>query len=135
VTAGQPLFRLEHDGRAVAVPAAVTGRVMAVNSRLADEPELLTSDPYGRGWVCCLEPTGAETAAPRLLFAEQAAVWLEDEFARFRQFILAQISPDEALGATSYDGGLPAFGCLAELDEPAWNAFEANFLKGPGGRG
>ena len=45
VTAGQPLFRLEHNGRVVTIPSAMTGRVMAVNNRLASEPELLSSDP------------------------------------------------------------------------------------------
>ena len=49
VTAGQPLFRLERNGRAVTIPSAMTGRVMAVNSRLVEQPELVSSDPYGSG--------------------------------------------------------------------------------------
>ena len=39
MTAGQPLFRLEHNGCAVTIPSAMTGRVMAVNNRLVDQPE------------------------------------------------------------------------------------------------
>lgn len=128
VTAGQPLFRLEHNGCVATIPSAITGRVMAVNSRLADHPELLSSDPYGSGWICYLNPTRAEQSAPSVRFGEQAAMWLETEFARFREFIFAQISPDSALGATSQDGGLPAPGCLGELGPAAWNAFEASFL-------
>jgi glycine cleavage system H protein len=128
ITAGQPLFRLEHKGRSVTIPSAITGRVMAVNSRLADQPELLSSDPYGSGWVCYLSPTHVEEAAPSVRFGEQAAQWLESEFTRFREFVFAQVSPDMALGVTSQDGGLPAVGCLGELGPAAWTVFEADFL-------
>jgi len=131
VTAGQPLFRLEHNGCAVTISSAMTGRVMAVNSRLVEQSELLTSDPYGSGWICYLNPTRVEEAAPSMRFGEQAAMWLENEFVRFREFIFAQVSPDVALGVTSQDGGLPAVGCLGELGPTAWSAFEANFLHRP----
>ncbi|MGD0220713.1 MAG: glycine cleavage system protein H [Terriglobia bacterium] len=131
VTVGQPLFRLEHNGCAVNIPSALTGRVMAVNNRLADQPELLTSDPYGSGWVCHLTPTRVEETAPSVRFGEQAAMWLEEEFVRFSEFIFAHISPDFALGATSQDGGLPAVGYLRELGPTAWSAFEASFLRQP----
>jgi glycine cleavage system H protein len=130
VSAGQPLFRLEQNGRSLMIPSALTGRIMAVNTRLENEPELLTSDPYGSGWICYLNPTRVEGAAPRAHFGEQATRWLEDEFALFRDFVL-QFSPDVAFGMTSQDGGLPAFGCLGELGQPAWSAFETSFIRRP----
>jgi len=129
VTAGQPLFRLEHQGHAVTIPSAFTGRVMAVNHRLETQPELFSADPYGSGWICYLIPTLAESTSPRVRFGEQAVMWLESEFMRFSQFVFAQISPELALGVTSQDGGIPAVGCLGELDPAAWSAFEANFLQ------
>jgi glycine cleavage system H protein len=131
ITAGQPLFRLEHNGCSATVPSAMTGRVMAVNTRLLKEPELLNSDPYGSGWVCYLTPTRVEAPLPKVRFGEQAAMWLENEFMRFQEFIFAQLSPDPALGVTSLDGGLPAPGCLRELGPAAWSAFEAKFLHQP----
>ena len=129
VTAGQPLFRLERNGRSIIIPSAVTGRVLAVNSRLADHPALLSSDPYGRGWVCYLTPTRMEEHSTALRFGEKAILWLEKEFVRFREFLAAQTAPDLALGLTSQDGGLPAVGCLAELAPTTWRAFEAEFLR------
>jgi glycine cleavage system H protein len=131
VTAGQPLFRLERNGCAVTIPSALTGRVLAVNTRLVDQPELLSSDPYGSGWICHVTPTHVEEAAPSVRFGEQAAMWLEDEFVRFGKFIFAQVSPDLTLGVTSQDGGIPAVGCLGELGPAAWSAFEADFLHRP----
>jgi glycine cleavage system H protein len=35
----------------VSVKSPVTGTVVAVNPRLADEPELVHRDPYGQGWL------------------------------------------------------------------------------------
>ncbi|HEY6532930.1 MAG TPA: glycine cleavage system protein GcvH [Acidimicrobiales bacterium] len=39
--------------------APVAGRVVAVNTDLADTPERLNDDPYGEGWICVIEPTNA----------------------------------------------------------------------------
>ena len=36
----------------------VSGRVSAVNDKLAGKPELINSDPYGDGWILKLEVTG-----------------------------------------------------------------------------
>ena len=129
VTVGQPLVRLENNGCGVDIVSTLSGRVTAVNYRLAETPELLTFDPYGRGWVCHLTPTRAERSARGMRIGEQAAKWLEAEFVRFSEFVSAQTSPDLALGVTSQDGGLPAVGCLGELRPRAWSAFEANFLR------
>ena len=41
----------------VVVPAPLAGKIVAVNSALADHPELINSDPYGEGWLVELEPT------------------------------------------------------------------------------
>lgn len=129
VKAGQTLFRLQHQDCTIAIPATLTGRVTAVNAELEQRPELLSSDPYGEGWVCYLTPTRVEKSAAAMRFDEQAAMWLEGEFARFSEFVFGQLSPDIALGVTSQDGGIPAVGCLGELGPSAWSAFEKSFLR------
>jgi glycine cleavage system H protein len=35
--------------------APVAGRITAVNEKLASQPELVNSDPYGEGWILKLE--------------------------------------------------------------------------------
>jgi len=130
VTSGQPLFRLERNGCVVTIPATLTGQVMGVNDHLIDHPELLGSDPYGKGWVCQVIPTrGQQSDSRALRFGEPAVMWLEREAARFAEFIFGQMAPDLALGTTNLDGGIPAPGCLGELGPKAWSAFEASFLQ------
>lgn len=57
------------------VPAPLAGTVRAVNSALADRPELVNSDPYGEGWLAEIEPSNwsdfdalldAETYLPQM---------------------------------------------------------------------
>ncbi len=51
------------------VYAPVAGTVSAVNDDLTGSPELLNSDPYGRGWICDIEVGDIDTST--LLSAAQ----------------------------------------------------------------
>lgn len=37
--------------------APLSGRVVEVNERLRDEPELISQDPYGEGYLIVIEPS------------------------------------------------------------------------------
>jgi glycine cleavage system H protein len=129
VKEGEPLFRLELNGRSLAVPSPVTGRVASINPRLAKQPQLVAHDPYGKGWVCSVvEMSPSRENGTRRLGAK-AALWLEKEVARFQEFISMQVTPDLALGVTCRDGGAPAAGVLAQFDSEVWQKFEQDFLR------
>ena len=128
VEAGQPLFRLERQGRGLIVESAVTGRVVALNTRLGKRPDSVAKDPYGSGWICAITPTQSGASPNGMRCGQKAADWLEQEFYRFREFLSLQVSPHLAVDITFADGGLPAIGALAELPLTGWGAFEATFL-------
>ena len=46
------LAEVESTKSVAEVYAPVAGKVVAVNERLASQPELLNQDPYGEGWFC-----------------------------------------------------------------------------------
>lgn len=48
----------------------ISGKVTAFNSDLENEPELLNSDPYGKGWIIKLD-IGDDADVSELLSAEQ----------------------------------------------------------------
>jgi glycine cleavage system H protein len=58
---GAPVEGGRHFGEVESVKAtselycAVSGKVVAVNERLADEPGLLNSDPFNAGWMIKIE--------------------------------------------------------------------------------
>jgi len=41
------------------VYAPIGGSIVAVNNDLADDPELINSDPYGDGWIVRMQPSEA----------------------------------------------------------------------------
>jgi glycine cleavage system H protein len=59
VEAGRPLGEVESTKSVSEIFAPLTGTVRARNDQLADEPELINSDPYGAGWLVEIEPDDA----------------------------------------------------------------------------
>ena len=56
VDGGAVLGEVESTKSVSEIYAPLSGEVVAVNAELADAPELLNSDPYGRGWICDIRP-------------------------------------------------------------------------------
>lgn len=56
VRAGEALGEVESTKSVSEIYAPVSGTVSARNERLADEPELINSDPYGDGWLVEITP-------------------------------------------------------------------------------
>ena len=56
VEAGRAFGEVESTKSVSEIYAPVTGTVSARNERLADEPELINSDPYGDGWLVEITP-------------------------------------------------------------------------------
>ena len=51
VAAGSPMGELESTKSVSDLFAPVNGTVTAVNESLADQPDLVNTDPYGEGWL------------------------------------------------------------------------------------
>ena len=60
VRAGEPFGEVESTKSVSDVYAPVSGTVVERNDELTDTPELVNSDPFGRGWMILIEV--AETA-------------------------------------------------------------------------
>lgn len=72
VLADQSFTEVESTKSVSDIYAPVSGVISAVNSSLADQPELLNKDPYGAGWICEITmdgtlPTLLDAAAYRQL--------------------------------------------------------------------
>ena len=58
VNEGMDLAVLESVKATAEVYSPVTGKVVEVNERLLDEPELINKEPYDGGWIAVIEPAG-----------------------------------------------------------------------------
>ena len=55
VTAGEDFGEIESVKATSGLYCAVSGKVIEINERLADEPELVNNDPFGDGWMIKIE--------------------------------------------------------------------------------
>ncbi len=55
ITAGESFGTIEAVKTVSDLYAPVTGKVLEINPKLEDEPELINSDPYGEGWILKVE--------------------------------------------------------------------------------
>ena len=58
VESGGDMAVVESVKAASDVYSPIDGTVVEVNEALADDPEIINSDPYGEGWIVKLQPAG-----------------------------------------------------------------------------
>ncbi len=57
---GAVLCRVGGESESMVLHMPFTGKMMTINQILADQPELMNSDPYGAGWIVKMEPGSPE---------------------------------------------------------------------------
>ncbi|MDH4100690.1 MAG: glycine cleavage system protein GcvH [Nitrospirota bacterium] len=56
----------------------VSGTVVEVNEEIADSPEIINEDPYGKGWICAIALSDPSEIAT-LMDARAYEVFIEEE--------------------------------------------------------
>jgi len=57
LSAGSPFGTVESTKAVSELFAPIGGKVVKVNEALANEPQLINQDPFGKGWICEVEPS------------------------------------------------------------------------------
>ena len=81
IEAGRAFGVVESNKSVSDLYAPVTARVLAVNPRLREQPELVNQDPYGEGWMVRIALDG-DTSAAGLLDAAAYRAHVEAERAK-----------------------------------------------------
>jgi glycine cleavage system H protein len=74
---GEALAVIESIKASVEIHSPVAGRVVKVNSKLIDNPELINEDPYGNGWIAKIE-LAEELRTEDLMEADEYSKYIED---------------------------------------------------------
>jgi len=69
LNSGDEFAEIESMKVTLELPSPVTGTIVEVNKALERNPELINQDPYDRGWLALIEPTGWEMDRAKLLDA------------------------------------------------------------------
>ncbi|MCP9439620.1 MAG: glycine cleavage system protein GcvH [Nitrospira sp.] len=78
VKSGQQIGEVESTKTTSTIYTPVSGTIVSVNTDLKDHPELMNSDPYGKGWVTVIE-LAEPTEVERLMTASQYEAFLASQ--------------------------------------------------------
>jgi len=124
VATGRVLVRVRCAERVVRLRSPVSGRVVARNVALSEDPVPVHGDPYGRGWLLEVQPDAADgPLATGMYYGPDAALWMEGEVARLQASLHAPV------GVTMGDGGLVTANIRAALPASQWDRIVRHFLE------
>ena len=113
---------MAHNGHRAAIRAPLTGRVLALNQKAVQSPEISHKDPYQKGWLFILEPSSLQHELQGLYFGEEGFHWMEKE----TRSLLNLLGPDyERLAAT---GGQLVDDLFGHFPGIGWNRLVRNFV-------
>ena len=108
----------------------VSGSILSVNQKLKDEPELLTKDPLGEGFLLTLKPKNLQRDQKHLFYGEAALSWYQKELERFKTAIVSELSPDQkGLGITMQDGEIRLGDIEKLIDTERYIQLVSTFLR------
>jgi glycine cleavage system H protein len=78
VKAGQQIGEIESTKTTSTLYTPLSGTIVQVNAELKDHPELVNSDPYGKGWMVVIDLSHADEA-DKLMTAAQYEAFLANQ--------------------------------------------------------
>ncbi len=78
VEANTEMAEIESTKSTSAVIAPVSGTVVEINDKLADTPEIINEDPYGKGWIAVIEMDNP-AEVDELMDVEDYEAYIEEE--------------------------------------------------------
>ncbi len=64
--------------------APISGKIIAINNEVIENPRLINTDPYNQGWLIEMELTNIEEEIGSLISGEEAITnWFESELKKF----------------------------------------------------
>jgi glycine cleavage system H lipoate-binding protein len=103
--------------------APAEGEVVAVNEKALAQPEVVSKDPYGAGWLVEIFSPDAVVSFRNLLSGSLARRWMEESMAELRQ----ALSPRAM--ATALDGGRIASQLGEGLPPEKWRELTRQFFR------
>ena len=78
VTVGQQIGEVESTKTTSTIYTPVSGTVAQINTDLKDHPEIVNSDPYGKGWIAVID-LAAPSEVEQLMTADQYDAFLASQ--------------------------------------------------------
>lgn len=111
--------------RVLRLATPLTGDVVASNVEVLQNPSLVLSDPYGKGWLMRVRPNAHAAEKVGDFLVGRPVEWIKEQIALVRDFLATSSQHGQSL--VLQEGGLPLEGVLQQFDEDVWKNFGHSF--------
>jgi glycine cleavage system H protein len=118
---GQTLLKLHRNGETATMISPIEGEVVEVNREVLNDPSLLRSDPYGKGWLVSVHVYDELSPWRNLLPVNLVTNWMKDAVTRL-------YAKQPALVPVAADGGRPVDDLLSGVPGAEWQKTTAEFF-------
>lgn len=127
---GKEMAVIEHGGQKLRLFSPLSGAVSEINPVFASGSGIISSDPYGEGWILKINPADWKRDTQGYFLAGSAASWTERELQKFKEFLAEKLpvyDPAQS-GIILQDGGELRDQVLTGLPPGIWDEFQKEFL-------
>lgn len=130
VRKGEKILTIARDGKQLNIYAPISGMIKEQNKSLLTHSWLINSSPFNEGWVYLIEPKNWVREIQFLFMVEKYKEWLNDEFARLKDFFAASARSNKMVYAhiVLQDGGELTDHVLADMGPEVWEDFQSGFI-------
>ncbi len=131
INRGDLMTELELNNKTLSVYSPISGKIESFNDVLNENPDILSDDPFGKGWIYKIKPVRWMEEVKSCYLAEEATKWSRNEIVRFKDFLAAsnqKYAPDKA-NLVLQDGGELTSHALSVLPDAIWKDFQKSFLE------
>jgi len=127
---GNLIANINHEGKLLRILSPISGEVTALNQSVKENPDILSRDPMGKGWLYSIKPNNWIAETQSYFLAEAATEWTANEITRVKDFIAARAANNnaDARQLILQDGGELRDQTLSDLPVETWQDCQNRFL-------
>ncbi len=131
---GDPVITIIQEGKRLIINTPLSGKIVAKNTLLTTNADVVNTSPYNDGWIYKIEPDNWLKETRFMMMAEKAKEWVHDEMLRLKDFLAVTLSRSNGNIACHalQDGGELTSNVLSSLGPELWEEFQANFINKAG---
>jgi glycine cleavage system H lipoate-binding protein len=119
---GQVLMTISREGKDVNIVSPIDGVVVGTNFKPSDEKA------FENDHLLVIRPTHSYNNIASMKESKEAELWIKSEFVRFKDFVVAHMTPSE-VGLTMADGGKHVDEIITHMDKATLKVFNEEFLR------
>jgi len=127
---GDLMTEIVKEGKLLRIFSPISGQILSTNLQLVESPEILSEDPYEKGWIYKIKPSNWIGETTSYYLAEEATNWSVKELERFKEFLVmsAKKYSTEPAMIILQEGGELRDNTLAQMPNEVWQDFQKDFL-------